>query len=750
MIFHPFLRGFASSVTLLGIASAGGLPGPGSDPALRQAFLDPPASCRVLPITHSWGATDPAGCLRWLRERRAGGTVLDAGVTPGSENVGDEDWNNPTYLNDPLQFERLRQTIAGMHERGESVWLYDELGYPSASAGGHVLNGHPEYAVTVVGCRVLRPDAAGGCRVGPEQGATIVGCWALPETGGVADLDAAVDLGDRLATDGTLEWQAPSADWIVCVLERFQPDTWRRHNIPRRNVNIMDRDAIARFIRVTHDRYAEELGEQLHDVELFFTDEPQFGSAEPWVYGRPECVPMVQWCDQVPGAFLERKGYDLMRVLPALFLDIGPETARYRYDFYDVQSALVAENYFAQIEEWCHARGLASSGHMLLEESLLFHLMFTGSMMRNWAHMDLPGVDLLGAIPYHTMGGWNHGTVEVAEDFSCKMASSVAHLLGKQGVFTESFAVAGKDTTLRNVLGVTAWQFAAGVTHMSTYTIQNHLSAEDYALFSDFAGRLATLCRRGVPVADVAVLVPEPSVWAVYNPPDGGMFPRYCARNPAAVEIDRVFRDTCHALLEAQRDFECVSDDLLRLARIDGDGFRIGEHHFRALVLPEARMLLPETAVFVAGFLEAGGLVGFVGTLPCQSPEHGQDAAVGRQVRELMARFDAQVSYVPVTAGLGGLVRWLNERAAPVLAWNGPSGVRVLHRREPGREIVLCANPAAGPAAGQLSVPAGGRVSVWDPETGRVEEAGVVANGEPVAVSIPAESARFVVVARDE
>jgi hypothetical protein len=63
---------------------------------------------------------------------------------------------------------------------------------------------------------------------------------------------------------------------------------------------------------------------------------------------------------------------------------------------------------------------------------------------------------------------------------------------------------------------------------------------------------------------------------------------------------------------------------------------------------------------------------------------------------------------------------------------------------------VLCANPAAGPAAGQLSVPAGGRVSVWDPETGRVEEAGVVANGEPVAVSIPAESARFVVVARDE
>ena len=31
--------------------------------------------------------------------------------------------------------------------------MYDELGYPSGSAGGRVLDGHPEFQVEVVGCR---------------------------------------------------------------------------------------------------------------------------------------------------------------------------------------------------------------------------------------------------------------------------------------------------------------------------------------------------------------------------------------------------------------------------------------------------------------------------------------------------------------------------------------------------------------------------------------------------------------------
>jgi len=74
--------------------------------------------------------------------------------------VGDEPWNNPTYLDDPGQFARLRETVERLRHQGLCVWLYDELGYPSCSAGGRVLEGHPEFQVEVIGCRTFaaRPD----------------------------------------------------------------------------------------------------------------------------------------------------------------------------------------------------------------------------------------------------------------------------------------------------------------------------------------------------------------------------------------------------------------------------------------------------------------------------------------------------------------------------------------------------------------------------------------------------------------
>ena len=104
-------------------------------------------------------------------------------------------------------------------------------------------------------------------------------------------LNDSIDLTAQ-AKAGPFSWKGPDdGDRLVCLFERFQPDTWRRHNIPRRNVNILDRRAVSRFIELTHARYATELGKQLADVDLFFTDEPQFGSAEHWSGGTPRMRP---------------------------------------------------------------------------------------------------------------------------------------------------------------------------------------------------------------------------------------------------------------------------------------------------------------------------------------------------------------------------------------------------------------------------------------------------------------------------
>lgn len=734
---RKILLGFISILCLLAAFLTGCADEQDSGIALRRAFEDPPSEFRPVIVIQSRALKDQ-GLPDWLDERNAGGMVFEVGWERGKQRR----LTDPNYLNDPKLFERLREVIAQLKDRGRVIWIYDELGYPSASAGGRVLQGHPEYQVWAVGCRNFKADN-GQIEVELKH-EYVEACLALPYRGEVLSMAGAIDLTEK-ARSGSFTWKTPEGDWLVCLFEKYQPDTWKRHNIPRRNVNIMDRDAVARFIEITHERYAKELGSQLKDVTLFFTDEPQFGATEPWMFGKEEAVPAVQWCDEMPQAFEQKKGYALSRVLPALFHDVGPETSRFRYDFYDVQSDLVAENYFGQIQDWCHRHGVWSSGHMLLEESLLFHLMWAGSMVKNWSRMDLPGVDLLRLPRYKTMGWWNRDiVVPVKEDFTCKMAASIARLTGKQGVFTESYAAA-RNATVQQVKGIAAWQFVCGVTHMSTYSIQNQLSAQDYAAFADFTGRLALFCRRGQPVSDVAVLVPEASVWAAYNPPDGGLFPRYFQRNPDVMRIDDVFRQTCHQLLAHQRDFEILSEDLLRQAKISKGRLELAGQSFAFLILPEVRMLSEASLDHVAEFLKAGGHVIFVGSLPSQNPMYGEDAGIRKKAEALLASAKDRTRHMPELEDFGELISWMAEKVHPVIRWDGSSAVRVMHLHEAEREVILIANPSAEDAEGSLITEFAGKVSLWNPETGVIENMGRRERAEAIALLVPADSARFIV-----
>ena len=726
-----------SALSLIAVVSAA------ASADLRESFADPPPEFRPTIITHGYLLNQPNG-LAGLRAKRSGGAVIDVGITPGSKDQGleGEVHTNPTYLNDPERFAAMRGVMNDLHAAGEPIWIYDELAYPSASAGGHVIDGHPEYAPEVIGCRVLKPSGDGAVDIAPAQG-NIYACYAAPLTEGVFDLGKAIDLSAK-AKAGPFAWNPPGPEWAVCALDHYFPDTWKRHNIYRRFVNIMNREAIARFIEVTHERYAKELGPQLAQVFSFFTDEPQLGSVENWSAGLVECEPMAPWCPGFAETFKAKKGYDLGPILPALFLDVGPATPKYRYDFYDAQSDIVAENYFEQVEAWCHAHGTLSSGHLLLEESLLLHLMFSGSMMKDWAHMDLPGVDLLLGAPYKTMPGWEAGRFPVPEDFSNKMASSVAHLREKRGTFSESFALA--KISPRAARGVAAWQYAGGVTHMTTYTIQSQFSNEEYAGFSDFTGRLALLARRGRHVADVALLVPEPAIWASYTPPNGGRFGRYIDCNPVPARIDQTFRACCHTLGERHRDFDCFDDGLLLDAAIKDGRLHLAGESFAFLIVPEAHMMRRDIAEKIAQFSEHGGHVVFVGRLPFQTPDKGSDPDITVLIEALMAKHPERVRHIAEAAQFGQAIDWMAQRVPPVLMWDGPSGVRILHRRESGREIILLANPGKGEAQGNLRLAATGRASLWSPETGDVQDLGPQAPASPLSVGIPAESARFIIL----
>ncbi|QHI69791.1 glycosyl hydrolase [Tichowtungia aerotolerans] len=686
-----------------------------ADSVTEARFENPPPEFRPLIIQHS-GPIRKANAMPWLRARRGGGYVLDAGgnKTPTGKDVANgETFINLTYLQVPENFQKMEKLIRQLKADGRQAWIYDEYAYPSGSAGGLVMEAHPEHAARVISCRRFKEDE----EITLKEGASVFSCVALPEKSKGLDFAAAKDITDEVRPGG-FTFSEPGK-WTVCLFEISFSDTWKGHNMSRRLLNVLDRNAVDCFIRTTHEKYAQELGPLLGEVDAFFTDEPQFGSAEAWGRtGRKEADQMIQWTDELIPAFEKKNGYPLVSILPALFMDIGEDTAKYRYDFYEVQTDLMAENYFGQIQDWCHAHGTRSSGHMLLEESLLFHVMFSGSAFKNWERQDLPGIDLLGAMPYRSMAfHWEPTEMHFKEDISCKMVSSVAHLMGKPGVFCESFATAEK-ATLRDVLGSTAWQFSEGVTHHFTYTIQNHFSPEEYAAYSDFAGRLALFARRGKSVSKIAVLAPESSVWAAYAPPGGGGFARYFKDNPEAAKIDDGFRRVCQELLASQQQFECISESLLRTADVRDGGLAVESMEFSTLIVPEMHFAAPGILEKIDEFADAGGRIIFVGTA---------SEVEARMKKQKNISFESSFSSVSLTPD-------------SAVSWNGSDAVRMQVKQDGKETIVILANPSRDAVSGSLKFPMSGKLREWNPESGAFTDTA----GDSLGINMDAMTARII------
>ena len=189
-----------------------------------------------------------------------------------------------------------------------------------------------------------------------------------------------------------------------------------------------------------------------------------------------------------------------------------------------------------------------------------------------------------------------------------------------------------------------------------------------------------------------------------------------------------------------------MSEQVLGEAMCEKTQLRIGDMPFDFLVLPEARMLQPSTLEKVEAFVAAGGHVAFVGSLPSQSPQKGMDAEMTHRSETLLASAGDRAFHASGPEGMESLIQWMEDEVMPVLKWSGDPGIRMLHRRETGRDIFLLANPGLQDSPGELRIEIGGKASLWDASTGNIEDLGKIRPGEAFQVQIPAESARFVVL----
>lgn len=580
---------------------------------LAKAFSKPPVMCRGAPFWSWNGKLDAATCreqVRLLHEGGMGGFFMHARTGLATRYLSKE-W-----------FDCVRACVDEAKRLGMRAWLYDEDRYPSGSAGGEVTRRNERFR-----SRVLAFHACDGADV-PKGFALPGGAVAsgpadaafLKTAGAIAVFSARLGKGHRASgvrrvPCGRDPAPGPGETVVFARVESESPSTWFNNGT---YLDTIGRDATGRFIALTHDAYARELGASLgKEVPGIFTDEPHYpppANPDRCPQDAVLSVASVAWTDDLPAEFKKRAGYDLAPRLLELVCDVdGIDSSRLRHDFNDLLCHLFANRFIRRIGDWCEAHGMASTGHLLCEDSLFSQTWAVGSCMRSYEYMQMPGMDLL-------TDTWRIFT-------TAKQVSSAARQFGRKWRLTETYGVTRWDFPLLGHKALGDWQMALGVNlrchHLAWYTMLADAKRDypasiffqspwwgRYAAVEDYFARVNAILSRGVEVRDILVLHPVESVWMLTRAGWGA--------DSRLQPLERSFALVTENLLASHLDFDYGDEDIMaRRARVTVDGrLRVGKAHYRAVVVPRMLTMRSSTLRLLNRFAEAGGTIVFADDPP--------------------------------------------------------------------------------------------------------------------------------------
>lgn len=445
------------------------------------------------------------------------------------------------------------------------VWIYDEKGYPSGSAGGLVLRNNPEYEAQELAYDASRPDP-----------------FIL----------------------------RPSYEFTHAA---------NNYHAARRYPNLLDERAVRKFLALTHQAYRRHLGSDLGTVvRAFFTDEPSLLAVNlgqipeaarrnvpvedaPDPTARP--LPAVPWVYDLADRYQQRYGEDLIAVRRSLFEGDSDADKTVRRRFWQLVGDLLSERYFGTIQQWCRENRVASSGHNLWEEALMHHPALYGNALKALTRMDIPGMDELSSDPAVVLHGhW----------MTAAMPASAAILSGGRRVFTEvsdfSEKMSGRGpASLPMMLGTAAWQAAMGVTEFTLYYSIRDRSAEDYRTYCEYVGRLNAVLKPARLAPRVLLYYPIYDLMAEYKPVAEPL--SLNSQSPRAQRIVGSFQRLGTALTRSQIPF-CLADyEALERMAVRNGRLALGRRPFSAVVLPSGVELPARAQAVIQRFAAAGGTV---------------------------------------------------------------------------------------------------------------------------------------------
>ncbi len=606
-------------------------------------------------------------------------------------------------------------------ELGIKLCLYDEFWFPSGSADDLIKTRFPEHL-----CKRLdmasfdASEETADVSLEIPQG-TLMGCVAMNmQTWECANIT------DRVK-EGTLRWQRPENDAapykimaFVCVLDG-----------QRNLVDYLEPESVKKFVELTYAAYQKAMPEHFGTtIDSAFYDEPMLYTPGD---GRA-------WTPKFNEYFEKRFGYDPVPLYPAMFMEIGPETASARNALFGFRATLFSEGFVKTIADWLKPYGVPLTGH-LDQEEVVNPTGVSGDAIKFFEYQDIPGLDQV----------FKYGRGSKMY----KIISSAATNYDRHLVMTEIYGASGRvpvDLLYRDAIDQTAKGVNMFVPHAVWYdpatmpegmppelSYRDPLYGPALPEYNDFIGRIHLLMQKPARhVADIAILYPIESLQATYH--YGGPIDAYQGGVPG---LDDNYQELGESLMfELHRDFTFLHPETLRdRCRIVPKGTVSGQPslqltnvdnpaEFSVLVIPAMKAIRCETLEKIRDFSKAGGIVIASGTLPTQSAEPGKQKEVEQSLREIFGDQTYQEGTNGLYTDLGANTQLLlnapdvmfpetTTNPLPISSATGSFMYR--HHRVDGRDVYFFGNSTDE----NIDVPVSLRgeyetLSWWNPHTGEI------------------------------
>jgi len=600
---------------------------------------------------------------------------------------------------------------------GMDLWLYDEEGYPSGNAGDLVIQEDPSWESMAL---YLKDSIVTGGYIAflmpPGVPEMIV---AFPVKDGVPDFQHPHDLMD-LYDGSRLEWRAPSGEWNIFAVtkyrlyEGYQAAIKGGAKVGANYPSLMMREVTDAFIRITHEKYADYMGQDLGEYfTSTFTDEPSSMAVQFHTYAYNHAV--VPWQEVLSEEMDRRFGYRPEEKLVELYFDDGPRGQRVRYQYFQTVGDLMTSNYFTPIKEWCEEHNFMSGGHLLLEETMIAHAPLYGNIMQCFRAMHAPGIDILSCFP------------EQMPVHSPKLASSCAELMGHTRVMAEPCPVAdravleGKETPAESVRGHLNMLLQGGITDFNCYLRLSNSDQAEKNEFNTYVGRINMLLQGGYTASDIGVVYPIESLWTKFKPryhrvkgwtEVGGALEEPKRINQSFIDVSRFMFD--HRWEYTHLDAQALIDGEVREASLDVDPFR-----FKVIILPSVSTLPKAAWSKLEKFAEVGGKIVFIDEMPVNSEVNFPD----KEVKKAFAKPITENENVVFIKGwspddLNDLLGNCLDKA--MVLEDESLNVGLAHKKIDGRDVFFVLNDSPNEIQTHMTFNTRSKLEEWDPDSGDV------------------------------